>query len=59
MSLTAAAIYQFIKSRDMIQDILKEKARELAAFYDGAVKIEINISKEKGEPKVNVTEYNL
>ena len=37
---------------------MKRLAMELAPFYQGAIKIELNVSKEKSV-KFNLTEYDM
>ncbi len=59
LGLSAGAIFNFIKNREKIQKAMKTDAGRLAEFYEGALKIEINVSREKGVPKVNITEYNI
>ena len=49
------------QTRCMFIKAIKELALELAKDYEKAVKIEINIPKEKNleKSKVNITEYDL
>jgi len=48
----------YVSSKALI-DNLKTEAQQLAQFYDGDIKIEINMSKKADVVKINVIEYNL
>ena len=54
-TLTAAT---YITSKALVEN-LKQEAIELAKFYEGDIKIEINMSRKSDIVKLNVIEYNL
>lgn len=48
----------YIVSQGMLNN-MKSEALELAKFYENNIKVEININKENGLVKLNITEYNI
>lgn len=48
----------YILNKALVENI-KNEALQLAQFYDGDIKIEINMNRERGIVKINVIEYNI
>ena len=57
-ALSAGVINAVMNNTKRIRN-MKETAMELAQFYQGAVKIEINIDKSKTQTKFNLTEFDM
>ena len=57
-ALSAGVINAVMNNTKRIKD-MKQTAMELAQFYQGAVKIEINIDKSKTQTKFNLTEFDM
>ena len=58
MTSTALTAETYITSKALVEN-LKQDAVELSKFYEGDIKIEINMSRKSDIVKVNVIEYNL
>ena len=58
MNQTIMTATTYITSRALIEN-LKTGAIQLSRFYEGDIKIEINMSRKSDIVKVNVIEYNL
>lgn len=58
MNALSAGIVAITQNQKKI-DLIKTYALELASFYQGQVKMEININKQKSIAQFNITEYNL
>ncbi len=56
--MSAAVITIAAKNQERVRRI-KELAMALSHFYQGPIKIEVNINKENDIAKLNITEYNL
>ena len=59
LELTAETVYEIARMKGRIAEDLKEATRVLATLYSGSVRVEINVGREHGEPKVSITEFNL
>jgi hypothetical protein len=58
MNALSAGVVAVTRNQERIESI-KDLAIEIAQFYQGAVKIEVNIDRLKDIAKLNITEYNL
>ena len=58
MNALSAGVAAIVNNQHNL-DEMKRLALELGQFYQGSIKIEIDISREKDRTKLNITEYDL
>lgn len=58
MNALSAGVVAITQNKENIEEI-KRLSLLVGSFYQGSIKIEINLDRQKDKAKFNVTEYDL